>query len=158
MTEPAGYRLVPGIEAHLDDASALHGAVFDKPWSREALQDLLLMSGTDGAAILSEADGSALAGFILFQCVGDFAEVLTLAVSPDHRRRGLGQYLMRQAIRCARDAGAERLMLEVQDGNLSAIRLYEGLGMTAFDRRRRYYKAADGSHADAILMQSFLDI
>ncbi|WP_193172432.1 GNAT family N-acetyltransferase [Nisaea nitritireducens] len=157
MTEPGGYRLERDIEAYLDEASALHGAIFDRPWSRDALQDLLVMSGTDGAVILSGAREPAFAGFVLFQCIGDFAEILTLAVLPDHRGRGLGRILMQQALECARDTGAAKLLLEVQDGNLPAIQLYESLGMTAFDRRRNYYRTADGSHADAILMQLFFD-
>ena len=87
MIEVAGYRLVRDIETYLDDASGLHGAIFDRPWSRDDLQDLLVMPG-----------------------------------------------------------------------NRSAIELYESLGMTTFDRRRNYYKSADGSHADAILMQLIFDI
>ncbi|WP_339854721.1 GNAT family N-acetyltransferase [uncultured Nisaea sp.] len=158
MIEVAGYRLVRDIETYLDDASGLHGAIFDRPWSRDDLQDLLVMPGTSGAAILSEGKGPAFAGFVLYQCVGDFAEILTLAVAPDHRRRGFGRWLMREAAEHAAAAGAEKLLLEVQDGNRSAIELYESLGMTTFDRRRNYYKSADGSHADAILMQLIFDI
>ena len=157
MTELDGYRLIGDIEAYLGDAAALHGAIFDKPWSRDALRDLLLMSGTDGAVILSGAREPEFAGFVLFQCIGDLAEILTLAVAPDHRGRGLGRTLVQQVFARARETGAEKVMLEVQDGNLPAVQLYESLGMTAFDRRRNYYKAADGSHADAILIQLFFD-
>lgn len=157
MTERDGYRLIGDIEAHLDDAAALHRATFDRPWSQDALRDLLVMSGTDGAVILSGTREPAFAGFVLFQCIGDFAEILTLAVAPDHRGRGLGRTLVRQVLARASETGAEKVMLEVQDGNLAAVQLYESLGMTAFDRRRNYYKAADGSHADAILMQLFFD-
>jgi len=157
MIEQDGYRLVGDIEAYLDDAAALHGAIFDKPWSRDALQDLLVMSGAAGAVILSGTRVPAFAGFVLFQCIGDFAEILTLAVAPDHRGRGLGRSLVQQVLARARETGVEKVMLEVQDGNLPAIQLYESVGMTAFDRRRNYYKAADGRHADAILMQLFFD-
>lgn len=157
MTELDGYRLIGDIEAYLDDAAALHGAIFDRPWSQDALRDLLVMSGSDGAVILSGTREPVFAGFVLFQCIGDFAEILTLAVAPDHRGRGLGRSLVQQVLARARETGAEKVMLEVQDGNLPAVQLYESLGMTAFDRRRNYYKAADGSHADAILMQLFFD-
>jgi [ribosomal protein S18]-alanine N-acetyltransferase len=157
MTELDGYRLVGDIATYLDDAAALHEAIFDRPWSQDALRDLLAMSGADGAVILSDTREPAFAGFVLFQCIGDFAEILTLAVAPDHRGRGLGRSLVQQVFARARETGAEKVMLEVQDGNVAAIQLYESLGMTAFDRRRNYYKAADGSHADAIMMQLFFD-
>lgn len=157
MKELDGYRLVPDIDAYLDDAAGLHSAIFDNPWSQEAMLDLLLMSGTSGAVMLSESRQPCFAGFILHQSIGDFAEILTLAVSPAHRGMGLGRCLMLQALDRVSQTGAEKLLLEVQDGNVPAIRLYESLGMTAFDRRRNYYKASDGSHADAILMQLFID-
>ena len=157
MTEPDSYKLVRNIAAYLEEASSLHGTIFDRPWSRDALRDLLVMSGTDGAVILSRAHETAFAGFVLFRCIGTFAEILTLAVASNHRGRGLGRSLMQLALKSIRETDAEKVILEVQDGNLPAVRLYESLGMMAFDRRRNYYKAADGSHADAILMQLFFD-
>ena len=157
MTEPDNYRLEQNIAAYLEEASFLHGAIFDRPWSRDTLRDLLVMPGTDGAVILSKVHETAFAGFVLFQSIGNFAEILTLAVASNHRGRGLGRSLMQLALNRIQETDAEKVILEVQDGNLPAIRLYESLGMMAFDRRRNYYKAADGSHADAILMQLFFD-
>ena len=153
MTEPDEYRLLWDIASYLEEASSLHSAIFDRPWSRDTLRDLLVMPGTDGAVILSRAQETTFAGFVMFRCIGDFAEILTLAVASNHRGRGAGRSLMQLALKAIRETGAEKVILEVQDGNLPAIRLYESLGMTAFDRRQNYYKAADGSLTDAIVMQ-----
>ena len=157
MTKGGPFVLEETLTAHLGDAARLHGALFERPWSRAALADLLAVPGTDGAAVLDAACGSRFAGFVLFRNAGDFVEILTVAVVPEMRRQGLGALLMRHAIGKARESGAEKLLLEVQDGNVSAIRLYEQLGMKAFDRRRNYYKSGNGSHADAIMMQLLFD-
>ncbi|UUX52129.1 ribosomal protein S18-alanine N-acetyltransferase [Nisaea acidiphila] len=157
MTTGPSYSLDLELARYLDAAADLHGALFERPWNRPALEDLLSVSGTDGAAALVSDRTPRFAGFVLFRTLGDFSEILTLAVAPENRRQGIGRLLMEQAVHAARESGAERLVLEVQDGNRSAISLYESLGMTPFDRRRNYYKSGDGSHADAILMQLFLD-
>ena len=157
MTYGPVYTLDRELAPHLDAAAELHGVLFERPWSRSALEDLLSVSGTAGAAALTAEGISRFAGFVLFRCLGDFAEILTLAVSPGERRRGIGRRLMEHAMCRARESGAERLVLEVQDGNRSAISLYETLGMRPFDRRQNYYKSGDGSHVDAILMQLFLE-
>lgn len=158
MSAAAGIRLERDLANHLPAAAALHGQLFERPWSTSALADLLAVPGTAGAVAMSDAAAeSGLAGFVLFRTLGDFAEILTLAVAPGHRRKGTGRHLMRHALEESRVAGAEKLILEVQDGNLAAIRLYESLGLQAFDRRRNYYKSGNGRHADAILMQLNFD-
>lgn len=149
MTEP----VLSDLAAYLDAAAALHGALFEHPWSRTALEEMLSVPGTEGLAILQSAADPRFAGFVLFRASGDFAEILTLAVAKDFRRLGLGRRLMRAAVRRAADRGADRMLLEVQVGNESAISLYEELGMKVIDRRKNYYKLADGSHADALMMQ-----
>ncbi|WP_193184825.1 GNAT family N-acetyltransferase [Nisaea sediminum] len=151
------FVLDESLTAHLAEAARLHGALFERPWSRAALEELLAVPGTAGAAILDIEGQPRFAGFVLFRSLGDFAEILTVAVAPEQRRHGFGRLLMLHAMHKARNAGAERLLLEVQDGNLPAIRLYEALGMTAFDRRPNYYKSGNGSHADAIMMQLIFD-
>lgn len=156
MTRSGRFLLDEDLHAHLDEAAGLHGALFERPWSRSALEELFTAPGTTGAAVVDAVGGHRFAGFVLFRSLGDFAEILTVAVAPEYRRQGLGRMLLRHAVRKAREAGAERLLLEVQDGNLPAMRLYEKLGMTAIDRRPNYYKSDNGSHADAIMMQLFL--
>lgn len=157
MTAPAAYALDPDLRPHLDAAAELHGTLFERPWSRTVLEELLAVPGTAGAAVHSTDGDRRFRGFVLFRSLGDFAEILTLAVAPPERGRGLGRRLMEHAVRAARESGAERLILEVQDGNHAAISLYQNLGMTAFDRRRNYYNLGDGSHADAIMMQLNFD-
>lgn len=94
-----------------------------------------------GAFALVDVDG----GMILARHVADEAEILTLAVAPEARRRGLGRALVDQAARVAARHGAARLLLEVSAANQAARALYEAAGFTQAGLRRRYYP--DGSDA-----------
>jgi ribosomal-protein-alanine N-acetyltransferase len=72
--------------------------------------------------------------------LADEAEVHTLAVDPGWRRRGLGCFLLRQALGLARGRGARAAVLEVRAHNEAALRLYEASGFGIVGRRRDYYR------------------
>jgi len=80
---------------------------------------------------------------------GAVADVMTVAVAPGHRRRGLGDTLMTELCRRGADAGAQALTLEVRADNAPALRLYERHGFERVSVRRRYYQPDD---VDAVVM------
>ena len=126
------------------DLARIHAEAFGAPWPATAFADLL---GQAGVFALGDEDG-----FVLIRVVVDEAEVLTLAVRPRARRRGLGAALTRAAAATAGSMGAERLFLEVAEDNVAARGLYEGLGFATIGRRPGYYAAPDGGRVDAIMM------
>ena len=143
--------LQPVGVAHAAVLACLHAACFTPPeqWDEAAMASLL---ASPGAIALLVCQNEAPTGFILFRCIADEAEVLTLCVLPASRRHGLARYLVEQAQQQAAQAGAERLFLEVSTHNEAASRLYEQAGFTRQGIRRRYY--ADGS--DALVLASIL--
>jgi ribosomal-protein-alanine N-acetyltransferase len=88
-------------------------------------------------------------GLILIRVAGDEAEVLTLAVSPGGRRRGLGSALLRAALVQVVAAGAIVVFLEVSIKNTTARALYQEFGFVQAGLRRRYY--SDGT--DAVVLR-----
>jgi ribosomal-protein-alanine N-acetyltransferase len=96
-----------------------------------------------------DLDSGVALGFSLVRTVVDEAELLLLAVDPEHRRRGIGSGLLRQFVDQARADGASRAHLEVRDGN-AAIQMYRKAGFTPVGRRRNYYHSVDGKQFDAL--------
>ena len=136
--------------------AALHAAAFDQPW----LADDILRFAEDrgGFALVADAgdDGSeAPAGFILCRMIAGEAEVLTLAVAPAARRRGIGRALLEAAIVLARPT-ADTMFLEVAADNPGAAALYAGAGFETVGRRAGYYGRAGGS-VDALVMRRALN-
>ena len=75
--------------------------------------------------------------------------VISIAVLPEHRRRGVGQALMLRAMKSLKEEyGAEEVYLEVRVSNRPAIALYEKLGFEKARVLHMYY--LDGE--DAYLM------
>lgn len=131
--------------ATADDSARLaeiHAASFSQAWDAAAFVSLL--SG-QGVAALIEDDG-----FVLIRTVADEAEVLSIAVLPAARRRGVAKALLSAATAAAREAGAQRLFLEVSAHNTAALALYRRAGFAEIGRRRGYY--ADGADAHAMAL------
>ena len=124
--------------------AVLHAEAFDTPWSAETLAALLAQPG-----VLLEA---APDGFVLVQVAADEAEILTLAVRPAARRKGVATALVETAARRAEAAGAGRLFLEVAEDNLAARALYARLRFEPVGRRPRYYARPQGPAVDALLL------
>jgi [ribosomal protein S18]-alanine N-acetyltransferase len=127
--------------------AALHARCFQTPppWSAADFAGFL----TDPLAfLLVEGD----AGFLLGRAVAGEAEVLTLAVAPDARRRGLGRKLVARFLYQARLRGAESAFLEVSAENAPAIALYESAGFAKAGLRRGYYQTPEGQRIDALVL------
>ncbi|HEY4944138.1 MAG TPA: GNAT family N-acetyltransferase [Rhizomicrobium sp.] len=130
--------------------AALHAASFDDAWSEQVIADLLRMPGA--FALWHES------GFILARAAGGEAEILTLAVAPAVRRRGLATELVSAAASHAHRLGAAALFLEVAAGNLAACALYRRQGFVEAGLRKGYYTLAGRKPQDALVLRSNLPL
>ena len=129
-----------------DALARLHAAAFDRggAWSAEAFAASL----ADPAVFLC---GGA-AGVALGRVAADEAELLTLAVHPEARRRGRGRRLLAAFERDAMARGAARAFLEVAADNLAARSLYAAAGYQEAGRRSGYYRDAEDGREDAMVL------
>lgn len=129
--------------------AAVHWQAFSPGWSAAELSELLDGPGT--FALLAE--DTAPVGMILCRAAAGEAEILTLAVVPQARRRGVAKALTLAAAGLARQAKAEEMFLEVAVDNLAAVHLYESIGFRRAGLRRGYYDRDDGVRVDAAVMR-----
>jgi len=136
------------------DCARLHAAAFAHPWSAEEIAALLVASSTLSAAALDPVSGR-LRGFVIARFAADEAEILTLAVESQARRKGVGRALLGESLRQAANAGARRMFLEVGADNAPAIALYCRSGFVKVGERPGYYRRADAP-ATALVMRKNL--
>lgn len=124
----------------------LHAQCFTRPrpWSAREFASLL---GGEGVFIRTGAEG-----FLIGRVAADEAEVLTLAVAPSARRRGIGRALLSgfEAEALARGAGVA--FLEVAADNAAALALYDRAGFRRAGLRRGYF----GAGLDALVLRKRL--
>lgn len=113
----------------------LHALCFPDPWDAAAIAALL---ATPGTFAFHSRDG-----FVLAREAAGEAEILTLAVAPAARGKGLGRALLQAALANARRLGAETMFLEVGVDNPAALALYTALGFTKVGGRKAYYNGRD---------------
>ena len=144
--------VVDGCVADLDAVMAVMNDSFDpcygEAWTAPQCAGLLPMPGV--WLTLARADG-AVVGFAMARLVAREAELLLLAVKEERQRAGVGSRLLQAFVERASARGAQRLHLEVREGN-HAVSMYRRAGFTEVGRRRNYYSGRDGQIYDALTL------
>lgn len=135
----------PEFEALL----ALDARCFARPWSRASWETEFNRDWVRIWCFFSE--DQKLAAYAVCWHLGDEAELLRIAVSPDERNKGHGKKMLKHALSCARQEGCQRMCLEVQADNRAAIALYRALGFRQVGTRPAYYAGKDALLFAAVL-------
>lgn len=126
-------------EALLPAVMDIEARAYPWPWTEGMFRDSL----NSGYLCHVLADAGQLLGYtVIYVAVGE-CHILNICVEPDKHGLGLGRMLLRHALECAVDLGAEQSFLEVRPTNTAAIRLYESMGYVQVGRRKDYYPAGD---------------
>ncbi|MFL6286866.1 MAG: GNAT family N-acetyltransferase [Actinomycetes bacterium] len=78
--------------------------------------------------LVADLDGVAVGMISRTEVVNQKAELISMWVAPEARRRGVGEALIRAVVDHARDDGAVTVVLDVNLENRQAIALYERCG------------------------------
>ena len=119
-------------------------ASFSDPYSKLLFRLLKLEVGD--RFIVAEKDG--ILGYAISEVSGNRGHIISMAVSPEYRRAGVGKALLQETIKRL-GSKIEEISLEVRAGNEAAMKLYEKFAFKRTgERRARYYP--DGE--DALIM------
>lgn len=129
--------------------AALHARALPPGWPEQSFEH---DCADPNRAVLKAIAGSQLCGLATLQVAANEAEILTVAVDEDARRQGVGALLLSHAIGLARMRGAERLYLEVAEGNTPALALYRRAGFAVIARREHYYQSGRTEPEAALIM------
>ncbi len=129
---------------------AIEQVVFPEPWSHGVFVSELSLRR--GRAYRVARVGKETVGYVGLMFVEEEAHVTTLAVAPEHQRRGIGTQIMIGAVRIAQEAGARSFSLEVAVGNERAQALYRRFGFVPVGVRKGYYQLTG---EDALVMWAY---
>ena len=133
--------LRPMTEADVPAVTALEQRAFTEPWSAETLA--AEVARADRRYLVAVAADGSVAGYGGLKVGGSDAHVLTLAVAPERRGRGLGTRLLLGLIDAALAAGVRHLTLEVRVSNAEARALYRRFGFEPAGIHQCYYPNED---------------
>lgn len=146
MDTPPKLLIRSMTEEDLLAVMAIEDVSYPTPWKCEHFRSEL--AARYSWPYVAVEDG-AVVGYVCLMSLFEEAQILNIAVSPDHRGRGIARALLEHAFSQATAQGAEVMALEVRASNDAAIALYEQLGFNRVGIRAGYYESAE----DAILME-----
>jgi ribosomal-protein-alanine N-acetyltransferase len=147
---PSGLHVEPGRIADAPELARIHAQGFYRGWPVGEFESFL--ADANAPVYVACDTRRRIAGFALIRIAADEAELLTIAVDPKWRGRGVGQALLRAAFDDLLLSPARRMFLEVSEDNAAAIKLYSREGFATISSRKGYYPKPDGSQATALVM------
>jgi ribosomal-protein-alanine N-acetyltransferase len=140
----------PFLRRHLERVLTIEDACFpDDAYPRELFLELYRECGRHFFVALRSR---RIVGYAVASAGEEGAEIVSIAVLPEHRRAGVATALLRHVISRLRRARVRLVTLMVRTDNLAAIRFYRGLGFRAAGRIARYYE----DRSDGLLMRKRL--
>ena len=133
--------------ARVEDVAALaelEKRCFSHPWPEQSFREVLAPEA--GYMVLSlrapftpgDPD-RGIRAYCIVQVVADELQIHNLAVHPEHRRAGLGRWLLEFVLDLGRRRGADKALLEVRRSNTQAAHLYQSMGFSTLGIRNGYY-------------------
>jgi len=124
---------------------------FRYPYPEGLLRAYLALAG--GGFMVAVAEGKVVGYVIGIIERGSVGHVISLAVRPGWRRRGIGKLLLTSLLRYFSERNVPRVYLEVRKGNEAAISLYRKCGFKEAGVIANYYPNGE----DAVVMVLELD-
>ena len=121
---------------------------FEPGWAISAFRDYAESPRHIALAVRCD---NVIVGYLIAENRVDAADILRIAIHPDHKRHGYALGLTSALSQIARELSLDRLLLEVRADNAPAIGLYRSFGFTEDGRRPRYYRQSGAKAVDAVL-------
>lgn len=132
-------------ETDLEAMYLLDAACFAQEFAFDCESMKAFAGARNAIAVIAERNHGTIAGFLIAEIerttAGRRGYIVTLDVSAECRRMGLGTRLMWEVERRAMLAGARWMDLHVFTGNVAAIRFYERMGYVRGGLRVAFYGA-----------------
>lgn len=135
----------------VEDAPIVHEielATFPVPWTLDAFY-YEMIENQFAYYVLAVDERDTVIGFCGMWLVIDAAQITNVAVVESARGLGIGEGLMREAMRIAREQHMDVMSLEVRVSNHVAMNLYRKLGFQDGGIRKGYYT---DNKEDALVM------
>ena len=123
---------------------------YDNFWSYDVLEEELECDNS--YVIVAKNDENSIVGFAGLKVILDEADIMNIVVKKEFRHNGIGFILLENLINHSKELNLKTITLEVNENNLSAIRLYDKFSFDKLGIRKNYY---DGK-SDAIIMSKKL--
>ena len=122
-------------QCHVPQIAEIEKKSIPQPWSEAAFAAAL---EDEKAVTLAAFCGDVLCGFITGVYLLDTADIYSVAVSENYRKKSVGKRLLEEFFSVLPD-DVQAVNLEVRESNSPAIKLYEKTGFQSVGLRKNFY-------------------
>lgn len=146
MIKNVSYRKM--TEADVPAVHQIELNSFPTPWTLDSFY-YEMTDNQFAHYVLAVDEDETIIGFCGMWMVVDSAQITNVAVAKAARGQGIGEGLMREALRISKESDMDVMSLEVRVSNEVALNLYRKLGFLAGGIRKGYYT---DNREDALVM------
>ncbi len=144
------FAIMPAVPFDAPALAALHAQAYPPGWPAA---DFAASCSDANRIVLMAREGAVLLGLAVLQVAADEAEILSIAVAKEARRRGIGSAMMTTCVAACKERLVSCIYLEVAEGNGAALKLYENFGFSVLSRRPDYYRTGRDVPEAALVMR-----
>jgi ribosomal-protein-alanine N-acetyltransferase len=131
---------------HLDKLYEIEMECFKREaFTKQQIANLL--TDYNSVSLVAKANGEIVGfiiGMIYLERNSLTGHILTIDISPIHRRKGIAQKLLQEIEKIFKGKGVKTCRLEVREDNIAALRLYQKFGYKKVAKLENYYGNAHG--------------
>tara|TARA_B110000263_G_C14871414_1_gene313161 strand:+ start:23 stop:454 length:432 start_codon:yes stop_codon:yes gene_type:complete len=134
----------------INEVYEIEKASFKNPWEKSQFSKYSMKSRHSMSCIYSLK--TKVIGYLMAESILDEVHIHNIVVKEQHRNNNIGKKMVTHLINQCQEHYKNKICLEVNGSNISALKLYNYLGFRKVGVRKGYYQ--DGM--DAILMDLYI--
>ena len=119
----------------IDNLNLIQSLCFDKA----VFEDFNFLIDNKSYIVLTVNDNDTLIGYLSASVSFESSDLLQICVLSEYRRKNYAGQLLQFYFDYAKNLGAKEILLEVNENNIPAIKLYEKNGFQTISVRKNYY-------------------
>ena len=137
---------------HIGSVMEIENESFSNGWSEQSF--LSELQKENSYKFVAVENGEVM-GYCVLETVLDEGNLLDIAVSPKHRRKGVANKLFEKMLEVALEKKLSFITLEVRESSTPAISLYKAQGFETVAVRKNYYSKPT---ENAVLMTKYFNL
>ena len=147
----AALKIKNATVEHIDNILNIEKVSFTIPWTESVFRNELEKLSWSKTFMVKYYD--IYAGYLLYWIIDSDCHLQKIAVLPEYRKMNIAGFMISHLFKTLKTNQISRILLEYREHNPAAASLYDKMGFSKLDIRKKYYR---DTGENAIVMEKLL--